>query len=153
MPADLKVADRPRSPGFPVAVAPARLSHTFVMTVYLSGSRRKSIKKPCNRCRLSAKLQHIRQRVRLSYSATLTRSLMASKFMIPLHAQLLSFLTCGNSNLPDGYRCGRYQKAIVTTGRPPTTDSLVPDDLARHLNNAGSEQTGSPSPFISTSNL
>jgi hypothetical protein len=58
-----------------------------------------------------------------------------------------------NSNSPDGYRCGRYQKAIVTTGRPPTTESLVPDDLARHLNNAGSEQTGSPSPFISTSNL
>ncbi|KAM0716584.1 hypothetical protein Q7P37_008029 [Cladosporium fusiforme] len=57
------------------------------------------------------------------------------------------------NNSEDGFVSGRFAKALVEPRPPPTCSQLEWNDVAQHLNNAGMDQTGSPSPFISTSNL
>lgn len=61
-------------------------------------------------------------------------------------------LTCIR-NSEDGFVSGRFAKALVEPRPPPLCNQLEWNDVAQHLNNAGMDQTGTPSPFISTSNL
>lgn len=49
--------------------------------------------------------------------------------------------------------CGRFARALVGPRGPPTCDAIEWNDIAQHLNNAGIDQTGVPSPWVSTSNL
>lgn len=57
------------------------------------------------------------------------------------------------SNSKSGFICGRFANANVPPRPPPLCDNIEWNDIGQHLNNRGSDQTGSPSPFISTSNL
>ena len=56
-------------------------------------------------------------------------------------------------NSETGFVSGRFSRILVEPRGPPDCDVLEWNDIAHHLNNAGNDQTGVPSPFISTANL
>ena len=56
-------------------------------------------------------------------------------------------------NSETGFVSGRFSRILVEPRGPPDCDVLEWNDVAHHLNNAGNDQTGVPSPFISTANL
>lgn len=56
-------------------------------------------------------------------------------------------------NSETAFVSGRFSRILVEPRGPPSCDVLEWNDVAHHLNNAGNDQTGVPSPFISTANL